>query len=222
MMTSLLRGIAAAFWGVTLAATSATAEVVSLRFTGTTNAVDASLKPYFSVGDPFTYTLSYDTATIGTYAGDDSRSFTAISAVFSVEATGGSWSTLGPTIQIDDNPSYSRFNVEVGSGLSNPTANGKSAFNVQLGLYSDDINMITGLALPSDVTLAGWSTSPSSSGVFTYWENGTGPYFMRFSFTSVEKISAVPEPSTSALLLGLCALGRLAGKRQRRRPTPFG
>jgi hypothetical protein len=210
---------------VALAATAlalpstAPAQTVTLRFSGTANFVGAPLASSFAVGNPYTFTLTYNPAAAGTYSGDTSRTFTAQSASFTIQGTAGAWtSTLtDPRIQITDG-SYDEFSVTTWDTFTNTTVGGRTLSSVNLRLYANAPGPLsTFLTAPSDLTLTGWSTAPSSTGFYTYWLPGGGTDFMRFGISSIENLSAVPEPSTYALLGGLAALGGVLWHRRRAR-----
>lgn len=221
-----LRGLVLAVLA-TLVSTTAMAEVVTLRFTGTAWSIGADMKPYFKSGDPFTFDLSYDTATAARYAGDYSRQYYTNSAFFSVDATGGAWSTAitNTDIQIDHFPTYSKFHVTLGAGasFSNPNLDGKILETWNLSLYSDDANIFTGFDLPTGLTWSDWSPYGSYSQISMGFRNpgdeygSTGSQLVKFIFTDIQKTSAVPEPSTYALIGGLCALGGVLWHRRRTR-----
>jgi|GEM_PF-4567898 len=192
------------------------AEVLTFRFSGTANTVGAPLSSYFSVGNPFSFTVSYDTTATGTYSGDTSRTFSALSAVLTVNATGGDWTTVftNPTIQVDDSPSFNRITFTAGmppftasERFSNHQVGGRELSAADFRLYADAPGPLTTfLALPTGFDLSEWSSHPSSSGAFTYWIPGGGTDFMRFSVSGVENLSAIPEPSTYAGAAGALAL----------------
>jgi hypothetical protein len=222
---ALLRFVALAA-ALVLTGATAKAEILTFRFSGTANAVGTPLQTYFSVGNPFTFTLSYDTAATGTYSGDYSRTFSAISAVLQVAATGGTWTTTftNPEIQLEDWPGYDKLTVTAGfppftseERFLNNAVGGQTLSTADFRLYSEIPGTVENFTmLPTGFNLADWSSNPSSSGVFTYWEPGTGTYFMRFSVSGVESLSAVPEPSTYALIGGGIALTVVLLRRIRR------
>jgi hypothetical protein len=198
-------------------ALAAAAQTVTLRFSGTANFVGAPLTSSFAFGNPYTFTLSYNPTAVGSYSGDTSRTFQAISASFTVQGTGGSWTSFltDPRIQITDG-SYDEISITSWGTYTNATVGGRTLGSVNFRLYSNAPGPLnTFSSLPSDITLGGWSTAPSSTGFFTYWNPGGGSDFMRFSVTSVENLSAIPEPSTYALLGGLAALGVVIYRRRK-------
>lgn len=210
-----------------LAGTAAVAEEVTLRFTGTTWSIGADMMPYFSSGDTFTFTLSYDTETAARYAGEYSQQYYVNSAFFSVDATEGAWSTAlnNTEIQIDHGPDYSQFHVTLGAGysFSNPNVDGKTLETWNLRLYSDNANIFTGFDLPTGLTWSDWSPYGSYSQISMGFRNpgddygSTGNQLVKFIFTDIQKVSAVPEPSAYALIGGLCALGGVLWRRRRTR-----
>ncbi len=192
------------------------AQTVTLQFSGTANSVGAPLTGYFSVTNPYTFTLSYDPAAVGSYSGDTSRTFAAISASLTVQATGGTWTSafIDPQIQITDG-AFDEIYIYGQGGHTNTSVGGQTLSFATFRLYSAAPGPLsTFLSLPADITLAGWSTAPSSSGVFTYWNPGTAGYFMRFSHSDVQNLSAIPEPSTYAALAGLASLALVAWRRR--------
>lgn len=200
--------------------TVAQAEVVNLRFSGTANLVGAPLQSYFTVGNAFTYTVSYDTAAVGSFSGDFSRTFPALSAVLEVDASGGTWvtSATNPTIRLVDSATENRIFIGADFGAdSNREVGGNTLDILQFTLYSDAPGPLESFSvLPASIDLSQWSSNPSSSGVFTYWDPGISGYFMRFSVTEVENLSVVPEPATFATLCGLGALGYALSRRRTR------
>lgn len=201
-----------------LAISPVLAQTVTLRFSGTANFVGSPLASSFAVGNPYTFTLSYNPAAVGAYSGDTSRTFQALSATFSVQGTAGTWTSnlTDPRIQLTDG-SYDEFAVTSWDTYTNATVGGRTLGSVNFRLYANSPGPLsTFLTLPSDVTLTGWSTAPSSTGFYTYWMPGGGSDFMRFSITSVENLNAIPEPSTYALLGGLLALTGVVLHRRRR------
>ncbi len=195
----------------------ALAQAVTLQFSGTANFVGTPLTGYFSVGNPYSFTLSYDPAAVGSYSGDTSRTFAALSASLTVQATGGTWTSafVDPQIQITDGSSFDEIYIYAMGGHTNTSVGGQNLSMATFRLYSASPGPLsTFLSLPADITLAGWSTAPSSSGAFTYWDPGSAGYFMRFSLAEVQNLSAIPEPSTYAALAGLAALGFVAWRRR--------
>jgi hypothetical protein len=73
----------------------ALAQTVTLQFSGTANFVGAPLTGYFSVTTPSTFTLSSDPGAVGFCSGDTSRTFAALSASLTVQATGGTRTSAG-------------------------------------------------------------------------------------------------------------------------------
>jgi hypothetical protein len=190
---------------------------VTLRFGGTANSVGSPLTDTFTLGNPFTFTVTYNPGAAGTYSGDFSRTFNATSAVLSVTRNGGVvWTTdfLSPTIQVEDTGSFDRITFTAEGGYSDNSENGRSLTNADLRLYAAAPGpLATFTALPTDIVRSQWSTGPSQSGLFTYW--GTGGTLVRFGISTVENLSAIPEPSTYAGLAGLAALAGAAWRRSR-------
>jgi hypothetical protein len=191
---------------------------VTLRFSGTANLVLSPLTDTFTVGNPITLTVSYNPAAAGNYSGEFSRTFDATSAVLSVTRNGGVvWTTdfLSPTIQVEDTGSFDRITFTAGAGnYSDASENGRTLTNASLSLYAAAPGpLATFTALPTDIVRSQWSTLPSQSGLYTYWDlSGT---LVRFGVSTVENLSAIPEPSTTAALIGTVALAGAAWRRSR-------
>jgi hypothetical protein len=202
---------------LSLGAAAASAQV-TLRFSGTANMVLSPLTDTFTVGNPFTLTVTYNPGPAGTYSGDFSRTFNATSAVLSVTRNGGVvWTTdfLSPTIQVEDNGTIDRITFTAGAGVySDAAENGRTLTNASLSLSAAAPGpLATFTALPTDIVRSQWSTLPSQSGLYTYWDlSGT---LVRFGVNTVENLSAIPEPSTTAALIGTAALAGAAWRRSR-------
>ena len=203
-----------------LGAATASAQV-TLRFSGTANVVLSPLTDTFTVGNPFTFTVTYDPGATGTYSGDFSRTFNATSAVLSVTRNGGVvWTTnfLSPTIQVEKTATYDRIYFYGNGGFSDDAENGRTLTSADLRIYSDTTRPLASFtALPTDIVRSQWSTGPSQSGLFTYWD--MGGTLVRFGISTVENLSAIPEPSTYAALVGVVALAGAAWRRARTRAS---
>lgn len=195
--------------------------IVNLRFTGQANFVGANIAPGMQVGDAFTFDVSYDTdapnisfnpATEGSYA--------SISANAIIQTTGDgpfaiTWDN--PGIQIENPGSYQR--ISFGTVSSSPpsfdeTFEGKSLTNAVVSLFTDSTTPIDGVSLPTSLNISDFSTNPSSTGMYLYFNPGASADFVRFS---ISDITVVPEPSTYAFFTGALILGLCALTHQRRR-----
>lgn len=203
-----------------LGATVASAQV-TLRFSGTANVVLAPLTDTFTVGNPFTFTVTYNPGAAGSYSGDFSRTFDATSAVLSVTRNGGVvWTTnfLSPTIQVEKTATYDRIYFFGNGGFSDSSENGRSLTSADLRIFSDTARPLASFtALPTDIVRSQWSTFPNQSGLFSYW--GDGGTLVRFGINTVENLSAIPEPSTYAGIAGAIALAGAAWRRARTRAS---
>lgn len=207
--------------GLLVAAKSATAVNLTLEFLGSANFA-GNLAPYFQVGDPIRFEVTYDTAAAPIGGSETSSFFNAQSISFTINGSGGDWtaSYTSPGIQVEHFPTYQRITfssdgLSIPPGINNPIINGRELSIGTLTFYTDTtisnpLPLNVG-ALPSTFTRSQWSVNPSSSGAFFYFSPGGGQDFMRYSITEV---NVIPEPSTYAFVgAGVVALYLLARRR---------
>ncbi len=198
-----------------LGSVSLQAAVLTFQFTGQANYV-GNLSPAFQVGDAMEFTISYDTNTPPA-PGSTINVYEAIFAQAIVYGTGGTWTATwdNPEVAIEEGFNWQRITFQ----SSPPTytadpVNGQDFGTGVLRMFSDqDPLPLADGSLPTSYDLSKWSSNPSSTGLYLYFDPGAAQDFARFSLTGVQQ---VPEPSSYAALFGLLGLGLLALRRRSR------
>lgn len=210
------------------------AQIVSYTATGTIRRIANDFTDTIHVGDTYTYTFSYNASTtphasFGTY-----KQIRLISAAVSVSDALGNvvWSSPGNfntgsnfdrTLTIQNQSPYDRIVFESQildqTGLHGSGAYAGKTFSpvgASIQLEGPTTNL-TNTAVPTFLNLSAWNSysdlDPASALVLSFMASGGANVVIR---GSVDSLSAVPEPSTTAALLGGASLAALVAWRRRR------
>lgn len=193
--------------------------ITTLQFSGSANFIGSNLTPDMQVGDPYIFNVTYDTAAPNTHFNPGtSGSYVSISASATIQTSGSGPFTVtweNPGIQVEDPGSYQRitFNTEANSApVYDETFDGYALTSASVSMFTDTASPYDG-SLPDSLSVGDFSSNPSSTGMYLYFEPGTTDGFARFS---IDTITVIPEPSTIALITGLLAIGGCLGMRRRR------
>lgn len=215
-------------------AANLSAQIVSYTATGTIRLIANGFTDTISVGDTYNYTFSYNASTtphasFGTY-----KQLRLISASVSVSNAAGTvvWSSPGDfdtgsnfnrTLTIQNQSPYDRlvFASEIldqtglhGAGLYAGKTFSPVGASIQL---EGPTTNLTSTAVPTFLNLAAWNPysdlDPASALVLSFMASGGGNVVIR---GSVDSLTAVPEPSATAALLGGASLAALVAWRRRR------
>lgn len=211
-------------------AASARAELISFEYTGVINTlrevnmstnvgrlvVTSNIVPGgVRVGDDFHGVFTLDTDLPLNYSDSGSASYFDMnhtskakpdSMIF--DKTGASVPTVVTAQGITVNHSKGYDNLSFSMA-------GFSSVGVSFG-FSDTASILSGLAIPSDIDLSAWSYAEAA----LFWADmGSNRYLtMNGMLTSVTKVSAVPEPTSYAMLLaGLALVSGIAARRKQQR-----
>lgn len=183
------------------------AQVVDHTATGTFR---YSSSGYGGIYDaPFSISFSYDLGAGASYTSATQGQYPGISLTYTVDLYEGSWSHTvnNPTVSILNGQYADNFQVTSPTGgLGAPLFQGKEV-NIYKIELSGGTTVFDDISLPSELDFSDWG---SAQGTLYFTSGWPSSYNM-----TVDNLSAVPEPSTWALIAGITAFGTILYRRRR-------
>jgi hypothetical protein len=204
----LFAACAAVFVCAMVSSVSAVASLVTVNMTGEANSVDSALDPYFSVGDPMTASLTYDSSAPPLGGGLIGRYF--LDAITSLSfKVGGSSGVLASTpneIDLVNQAPSSLDSIHFYAGFTlTPSLSEFRPFRFSFGLLDTSGTVFDSLYLPESIDLADFSPRPWS---LEFWT----PSDLTVRVTGSINLEPIPIPTATWLfgsgLLGLVGIAR--------------
>lgn len=207
------------------------AVVVSYTFSGvtTTNFVEANstLNAELPVGRAWTAVVQWETAAAPLYSDATQAQFPTVSMTLTIQGINGPWTTSTLSGQPTYTQNYTfgntRDEIQFTSGWGPAAHTNQTIFDFQP--YSINLVLVdlTGTAIPSltpaptFLDLNDWTQNVANTQLKFYLNNNANRYLLG-NIQSIA-VTAVPEPSTYAALVGAAALGLATWHRRRRLPA---